>query len=261
MSERETNRLNVGDYPIGTKVHSWTGRFWERVEQGWQANGGSIFPTYGGDASWVELPAPSSEGSENSVGIGASLSVDFSEWPTDALVSQCLLAAANPPSPEVASFFEVLAKRLRALSQPEQHGGGAVGGEAAAWLHPTANWAHVDKVTVERHCPKHGPAPVPLYRATLTPVSDPKDLEAELRKAREANRKLHRRAQRAEGVVAVLEDSLELWARKDYGGSKRPWKVGFRVASRAIRHYVQARLERNAGRTLLARLDKKGGEE
>ena len=42
------------------------------------------------------------------------------------------------------------------------------GGEPAAWLHPTAGWAHADYHQVRLHCFNDGPMPVPLYRAAAT---------------------------------------------------------------------------------------------
>lgn len=33
----------------------------------------------------------------------------------------------------------------------------------AAWLHPEARWAHVNRANVAAHCRKNGPQPIPLY--------------------------------------------------------------------------------------------------
>ena len=50
------------EYPLGTKTHSFSGGYWERVEYGWKWGGsksrGGTFPTPGGDACGrcVELP-------------------------------------------------------------------------------------------------------------------------------------------------------------------------------------------------------------
>lgn len=46
------------DYPIGTRAHSCTGGYWERVRLGWKWCNGSTFPTPGGSAcgACVELP-------------------------------------------------------------------------------------------------------------------------------------------------------------------------------------------------------------
>ena len=48
---------------------------------------------------------------------------------------------------------------------PVQH---VAGGEPAAWLHPTAGWAHANYHHVRLHCFNDGPMPVPLYRAAAT---------------------------------------------------------------------------------------------
>ena len=50
------------EYAIGTKAHSFSGGYWEKVEYGWKWGGsksrGGTFPTPGGDACGlcVELP-------------------------------------------------------------------------------------------------------------------------------------------------------------------------------------------------------------
>lgn len=58
-SAEPVKRLRFGDYPIGTKVFSCIGGHWTRVETGWKALSGDVFPRPGGDAFEVELPPAS----------------------------------------------------------------------------------------------------------------------------------------------------------------------------------------------------------
>ena len=58
MANRETKDRGWSEYPIGTKVHSFSGGYWIRVERGWKWHVGDTFPTPGGDAigECIELP-------------------------------------------------------------------------------------------------------------------------------------------------------------------------------------------------------------
>jgi len=42
--------------PLGTRAHSSSGGYWERVQSGWRAQSGCVFPTPGGDATHVSFP-------------------------------------------------------------------------------------------------------------------------------------------------------------------------------------------------------------
>ncbi|RAS13503.1 hypothetical protein [Ensifer adhaerens] len=62
-----------------------------------------------------------------------------------------------------------IVRALSALSTPADI-------EPVAWLHPTANWSHVDYDRVRMHCGNDGPLPIPLYAAPVAdsePVSVP----------------------------------------------------------------------------------------
>ena len=62
---------------------------------------------------------------------------------------------------EASAFYDRAASTLPPSSD-------VAGGEPAAWLHPTAGWAHADYHQVRLHCFNDGPMPVPLYRAAAT---------------------------------------------------------------------------------------------
>ncbi len=49
-------RLHWVATPLGTRAHSSSGGYWERVQSGWRAQSGCVFPTPGGDATQVSFP-------------------------------------------------------------------------------------------------------------------------------------------------------------------------------------------------------------
>ena len=61
---------------------------------------------------------------------------------------------------KAAAQADYEARILSALSMPADI-------EPVAWLHPTANWSHVDYDRVRMHCGNDGPLPVPLYAAPV----------------------------------------------------------------------------------------------
>ena len=52
----ENDMSDWKNYPIGTKVHAIGGGYWTRTWRGYKWNGGSTFPTPGGDWCKIELP-------------------------------------------------------------------------------------------------------------------------------------------------------------------------------------------------------------
>ena len=51
--------------------------------------------------------------------------------------------------------------------------------EPVAWLHPTANWSHVNYQAIRIHCPNDGPMPVPLYLSPSPSIPEEKGGTAE----------------------------------------------------------------------------------
>ena len=55
--QRQRKDRPWSEYPIGTKAHSISGGHWTKTNRGWKRCSGSTFPTPGGDAVDVTLPA------------------------------------------------------------------------------------------------------------------------------------------------------------------------------------------------------------
>lgn len=106
---------------------------------------------------------------------------------------------ADPSAVSAKQALRALeAEAKAAILQPQ----GTGSREAVAWMHPTANWAHVKFSEVDIHCPIGGASPIPLV-----PLTQLQAVEREAWGARNEKAKLKGQRDAALARIKQMQDS------------------------------------------------------